>query len=122
MPHASHAKLRIYLMRLLEYSQEISGEDKFLDSLSGMPIRFTYGDLSRATKNFSNKIGQGGFGSVYLGVLPDGIQLAVKKLEGVGQGKKEFRAELTIIGKIRHVHLVKLQRFLCRRASQTSCL
>ncbi|BBN70378.1 S-domain-2 5 [Prunus dulcis] len=98
-------------MRLLEYSQEILEEDKFLDSLSGMPIRFTYGDLSRATKNFSNKIGQGGFGSVYLGVLPDGIQLAVKKLEGVGQGKKEFRAEVTIIGKIRHVHLVKLRGF-----------
>ncbi|KAM2527213.1 G-type lectin S-receptor-like serine/threonine-protein kinase SD2-5 [Malus sylvestris] len=97
--------------RLLDYSQEILEEDKFLDSLSGMPIRFMYGDLSRATKNFSNKIGQGGFGSVYIGELPDGIQLAVKKLEGLGQGKKEFRAEVTIIGKIRHVHLVKLRGF-----------
>ncbi|KAK9923127.1 hypothetical protein M0R45_031560 [Rubus argutus] len=97
--------------RLLDYSQEILEEDKFLDSLSGMPIRFTYSDLSTATKNFSTKIGQGGFGSVYLGVLPDGVQLAVKKLEGQFQGKKEFRAEVTIIGKIRHVHLVKLRGF-----------
>ncbi|PQQ07383.1 G-type lectin S-receptor-like serine/threonine-protein kinase SD2-5 [Prunus yedoensis var. nudiflora] len=83
-------------MRLLEYSQEILEEDRFLDSLSGMPIRFTYGDLSRATKNFSNKIGQGGFGSVYLGVLPDGIQLAsdvysygMVLLEIIG-GKRNF--------------------------------
>ncbi|KAL6134318.1 hypothetical protein ACLB2K_066550 [Fragaria x ananassa] len=97
--------------RLLDYSQEILEEDNFLDSLSGMPIRFKYSDLSTATKNFSTKIGQGGFGSVYLGVLPDGIQLAVKKLEGQFQGKKEFRAEVTIIGKIRHVHLVKLRGF-----------
>ncbi|PQQ10331.1 G-type lectin S-receptor-like serine/threonine-protein kinase SD2-5 [Prunus yedoensis var. nudiflora] len=56
-------------MRLLEYSQEILEEDRFLDSLSGMPIRFTYGDLSRATKNFSNKIGQGGYGMVLLEII-----------------------------------------------------
>ncbi|KAK9923128.1 hypothetical protein M0R45_031561 [Rubus argutus] len=97
--------------RLLDYSQEILEEDNFLDSVSGMPIRFSYSDLSTATKNFSTKIGIGGFGSVYLGVLPDGIQLAVKKLEGHFQGKKEFRAEVTIIGKIRHAHLVKLRGF-----------
>ncbi|KAM5578763.1 G-type lectin S-receptor-like serine/threonine-protein kinase SD2-5 [Rosa sericea] len=97
--------------RLLDYSEEIREEDTFLDSLSGMPIRFSYSDLSTATKNFSTKIGIGGFGSVYLGELPDGIQLAVKKLEGQLQGKKEFRAEVTIIGKIRHAHLVKLRGF-----------
>ena len=41
-------------------------------------------------------------------VLEDGIQLAVKKLEGVGQGAKEFKAEVSIVGSIHHVHLVKL--------------
>ncbi|KAL6134319.1 hypothetical protein ACLB2K_066551 [Fragaria x ananassa] len=97
--------------RLLDYSEEIKEEDDFLESVSGMPIRFSYSDLSTATKNFSTKIGIGGFGSVYLGELPDGIQLAVKKLEGQFQGKKEFRAEVTIIGKIRHAHLVKLRGF-----------
>ncbi|XP_056167526.1 G-type lectin S-receptor-like serine/threonine-protein kinase SD2-5 isoform X2 [Syzygium oleosum] len=96
---------------LLDYPEETLEEDNFFDSLSSMPIRFTYGDLSRATKNFSSKIGQGGFGSVYLGVLADGTHLAVKKLEGIGQGKKEFRAEVSIIGSIHHVHLVKLKGF-----------
>lgn len=96
---------------LPDYSEETLEEDNFLDSLSGMPIRFSYGDLSRATKNFSSKIGQGGFGSVYVGVLADGTHLAVKKLEGIGQGKKEFRAEVSIIGSIHHVHLVKLKGF-----------
>ncbi|XP_014501398.1 G-type lectin S-receptor-like serine/threonine-protein kinase SD2-5 [Vigna radiata var. radiata] len=86
-------------------------DDDFLDSISGMPARFTFAALCRATKDFSTKIGEGGFGSVYLGELEDGTQLAVKKLEGVGQGAKEFKAEVSIIGSIHHVHLVKLKGF-----------
>ncbi|XP_022724597.1 G-type lectin S-receptor-like serine/threonine-protein kinase SD2-5 [Durio zibethinus] len=97
--------------RLLESAEENLEEDNFLDSFSGMPVRYTYGELCKATKNFSKKVGQGGFGSVYQGVMPDGTQLAVKKLEGIGQGKKEFRAEVRTIGSIHHVHLVKLKGF-----------
>ncbi|KAL3360980.1 hypothetical protein AABB24_014083 [Solanum stoloniferum] len=88
-----------------------SEEDNFLEGLSGMPIRFSYKELQNATNNFSIKLGQGGFGSVYQGVLPDGARLAVKKLEGIGQGKKEFRAEVSIIGSIHHLHLVRLRGF-----------
>ncbi|KAG8075856.1 hypothetical protein GUJ93_ZPchr0006g45849 [Zizania palustris] len=88
-----------------------SEDDGFLQTISGAPMRFTYRELQDATSNFSNKLGQGGFGSVYLGTLPDGSRIAVKKLEGIGQGKKEFRAEVTIIGSIHHIHLVKLRGF-----------
>nr|XP_040258823.1 G-type lectin S-receptor-like serine/threonine-protein kinase SD2-5 [Aegilops tauschii subsp. strangulata] len=56
-------------------------------------------------------IGKGGFGSVYLRTLPDGCRIAVKKLEGVCQGEKEFHFEVTIIGGIHHRHLVKLRGF-----------
>ncbi|XP_072960852.1 G-type lectin S-receptor-like serine/threonine-protein kinase SD2-5 [Typha angustifolia] len=98
--------------RLPEPSQAGSSEeDNFLESISGMPIRFSYRELQVATDNFTVKLGQGGFGSVYLGKLPDGNRIAVKKLEGIGQGKKEFRAEVTIIGSIHHIHLVKLRGF-----------
>ncbi|XP_007023184.2 PREDICTED: G-type lectin S-receptor-like serine/threonine-protein kinase SD2-5 [Theobroma cacao] len=97
--------------QLLECAQENLEEDNFLDSFSGMPVRYSYGELCKATKDFSTKVGQGGFGSVYRGVMPDGTPLAVKKLEGIGQGKKEFRAEVRIIGSIHHVHLVKLKGF-----------
>lgn len=86
-------------------------DDGFLQTISGAPMRFTYRELEDATNNFSNKLGQGGFGSVYLGTLPDGSRIAVKKLEGIGQGKKEFRSEVTIIGSIHHIHLVKLRGF-----------
>ncbi|KAM5564484.1 G-type lectin S-receptor-like serine/threonine-protein kinase SD2-5 [Rosa sericea] len=91
--------------------EDTSEEDNFLENLTGMPIRFSYKDLQTATNNFSKKLGQGGFGSVYEGVLPDGTRLAVKKLEGIGQGKKEFRAEVSIIGSIHHLHLVRLRGF-----------
>ncbi|KAL4289667.1 hypothetical protein GQ457_14G005450 [Hibiscus cannabinus] len=97
--------------RWLESAEEKLEDDNFLDSLSGMPVRYTYRELCKATKNFSIKVGQGGFGSVYQGELPDGTQLAVKKLESIGQGKKEFRAEVRIIGSIHHMHLVKLKGF-----------
>ncbi|MQM09845.1 hypothetical protein Taro_042730 [Colocasia esculenta] len=92
--------------------QGSSEEDNFLmENISGMPIRFSYTELRQATDNFSVKLGQGGFGSVYLGKLPDGSRVAVKKLEGIGQGKKEFRAEVSIIGSIHHIHLVRLRGF-----------
>jgi serine/threonine protein kinase len=96
--------------RLPESPRE-SEEDNFLENLTGMPIRFRYKDLEVATNNFSEKLGSGGFGSVYKGALPDGTQLAVKQLEGIGQGKKEFRAEVSIIGSIHHLNLVRLKGF-----------
>ncbi|XVE53611.1 hypothetical protein DITRI_Ditri03aG0016600 [Diplodiscus trichospermus] len=94
-----------------ESPDETSEEENFLGTLTGMPTRFTYNDLRTATNNFSVKLGRGGFGSVYRGTLPDGTLLAVKKLEGIGQGKKEFRAEVGIIGSIHHLHLVRLKGF-----------
>ncbi|KAA8521572.1 hypothetical protein F0562_012245 [Nyssa sinensis] len=97
--------------QLPESPKETSEEDNFLENLSGMPIHFSYKDLQTATNDFSVKLGQGGFGSVYQGVLPDGTRVAVKKLEGLGQGKKEFRAEVSTIGSIHHNHLVKLKGF-----------
>ncbi|KAL3497376.1 hypothetical protein ACH5RR_040108 [Cinchona calisaya] len=97
--------------KLPESPKQSSDEENFWENLTGMPVRFSYNDLQTATKNFSVKLGQGGFGSVYHGVLLDGTQLAVKKLEGIGQGKKEFRAEVSIIGSIHHLHLVRLKGF-----------
>jgi len=87
------------------------GDDDFLKSLTSMPIRFSYNDLETATNNFSVKLGQGGFGSVYKGILKDETQIAVKKLEGIGQGKKEFKVEVSTIGSIHHNHLVRLKGF-----------
>nr|CAD1819304.1 unnamed protein product [Ananas comosus var. bracteatus] len=70
-----------------------------------------YSDLQRVTKNFSDKLGGGGFGSVYKGLLPDSTAIAVKKLHGIQQGEKQFRAEVSTIGTIQHVNLIRLLGF-----------
>ncbi|EEE60371.1 hypothetical protein OsJ_13503 [Oryza sativa Japonica Group] len=77
-------------------------------------IAFRYSDLDHATKNFSEKLGEGGFGSVFKGVLRDLTVVAVKRLDGARQGEKQFRAEVSSIGLIQHINLVKLIGFCCQ--------
>jgi hypothetical protein len=80
---------------------------------SGGIIAFRYTDLSHATKTFSEQLGAGGFGSVFKGVLSDSTPIAVKRLDGARQGEKQFRAEVSSIGLIQHINLVKLIGFCC---------
>ncbi|XP_047312172.1 proline-rich receptor-like protein kinase PERK4 [Impatiens glandulifera] len=80
-------------------------------NLSGNNILFTYEELAAATGGFSqaNVIGQGGFGFVHKGILPNGKEVAVKSLKsGSGQGDREFQAEVDIISRVHHRHLVSL--------------
>ncbi|KAE8727790.1 putative LRR receptor-like serine/threonine-protein kinase [Hibiscus syriacus] len=61
---------------------------------------FTHADILRATDNFSEDrvLGKGGYGTVYRGVLPDGREVAVKKLQREGiEGEREFRAEMEVL-------------------------
>ncbi|CAN5975752.1 unnamed protein product [Sphagnum jensenii] len=72
---------------------------------------FTIEELAAATGGFSNEnlLGEGGFGKVYKGTLPSGAIVAVKQLTvGGGQGDREFRAEVEIISRVHHRHLVSL--------------
>ncbi|KAI3465308.1 hypothetical protein Pfo_021971 [Paulownia fortunei] len=70
--------------------------------------RFTYNELKKATKNFSEVIGEGGSGIVYKGVLTDGRVAAVKKLGDAIQGEAEFLAEVSIIGRLNHRNLIEM--------------
>ncbi|GMH02469.1 hypothetical protein Nepgr_004308 [Nepenthes gracilis] len=69
--------------------------------------------LQEATNNFSDSaiLGRGGFGVVYKGILPDGTQIAVKRMESnvIGtKGLAEFQAEIAVLTKVSHKHLVAL--------------
>ncbi|KAJ0857010.1 putative protein kinase RLK-Pelle-SD-2b family [Helianthus annuus] len=92
-------------------------EEEYLIQVPGMPTRFYYEDLKTATENFSKKLGEGGFGSVFEGSLEDGSKIAVKCLEGLSHVKKSFLAEVESIGSIHHVNLVRLRGF-CTWKSQ----
>ncbi|KAL8463500.1 hypothetical protein ACS0TY_034231 [Phlomoides rotata] len=72
---------------------------------------FDLSTISKATDNFSinNKLGEGGFGPVYKGVLEDGHEIAVKRLSRTSnQGVDEFKNEVVCIAKLQHRNLVKL--------------
>ncbi|PIA60777.1 hypothetical protein AQUCO_00300354v1 [Aquilegia coerulea] len=70
---------------------------------------FDFNTVAEATNNFSNKLGQGGFGPVYKGKLLDGREIAVKRLSrSSGQGVQEFKNELMLICKLQHRNLVRL--------------
>jgi len=72
---------------------------------------FDYEELYTATNGFSPStiLGEGGFGRVYKGQLLSGKAVAVKQLTvGGGQGDREFRAEVEIISRVHHRHLVSL--------------
>ncbi|XP_058072873.1 cysteine-rich receptor-like protein kinase 10 isoform X2 [Magnolia sinica] len=67
--------------------------------------------IEEATNYFSdeNKLGEGGFGPVYKGMLPDGKQIAVKRLSRSSvQGLEEFKNEILLIAKLQHRNLVRL--------------
>ncbi|CAK7349981.1 unnamed protein product [Dovyalis caffra] len=87
-------------------------------AVEGSLMAFGYRDLQNATKNFSEKLGGGGFGSVFKGVLPDTSVIAVKKLEGISQGEKQFRSEVSTIGTVQHVNLVRLRGFCSEGAKK----
>ncbi|XP_024360860.1 probable LRR receptor-like serine/threonine-protein kinase At1g56140 isoform X2 [Physcomitrium patens] len=76
------------------------------------PNLFSYAELKAATRSFDpgNKLGEGGYGVVYKGVLADGTEVAVKTLSAKSyQGKHEFLNEAALITAVQHRSLVKLK-------------
>ncbi|GMN69181.1 hypothetical protein TIFTF001_038232 [Ficus carica] len=72
---------------------------------------FTLANIEAATKHFSieNKLGEGGYGPVYKGILPDGQEVAVKKLSASStQGFEEFKNEVVLTAKLQHVNHVRV--------------
>ncbi|KAL6331677.1 hypothetical protein AAG906_014327 [Vitis piasezkii] len=75
---------------------------------------FSYKELYTATNGFSeeNKLGEGGFGSVYWGKTTDGLQIAVKKLKAMNsKAEMEFAVEVEVLGRVRHKNLLGLRGY-----------
>ncbi|PIN06476.1 Serine/threonine protein kinase [Handroanthus impetiginosus] len=86
-------------------------EDEEFVGIETKPYTFGYTRLRAATDDFSiiNKLGEGGFGPVYKGILEDGRIIAVKQLSVASyQGKSQFVAEIATISCVQHRNLVKL--------------
>ncbi|KAL5839959.1 hypothetical protein ACOSQ4_012567 [Xanthoceras sorbifolium] len=77
-------------------------------------VLYSFADIEAATNKFSMeyKLGEGGYGPVYKGVLHDGQEVAVKKLSKTStQGFEEFKNEVMLTAKLQHVNLVRLVGF-----------
>ncbi|KAI9165694.1 hypothetical protein LWI28_018891 [Acer negundo] len=74
-------------------------------------LKVPFGEIQFTTKNFDSNlvIGKGGFGTVYKGILRNGVKVAVKRSQpGSGQGLSEFQTEIMVLSKIHNRHLVSL--------------
>ncbi|CAN6452138.1 unnamed protein product [Victoria cruziana] len=106
-------QIRRHRIEKLKYSKEADDHD-VEDATEKADIdlpHITLRAIQDATEKFSdeNKLGEGGFGPVYKGKLPDGMEVAVKRLASAsGQGVKEFKNEVKLIAKLQHTNLVRL--------------
>ncbi|RZC93617.1 hypothetical protein C5167_007656 [Papaver somniferum] len=88
--------------------------DDIVEIQSSESLEFKFSTINAATSNFSddNKLGRGGFGTVYKGTLTDGQEIAVKRLsENSCQGEEEFKNEVALLIKLQHKNLVRLLGF-----------
>ncbi|QHO00322.1 G-type lectin S-receptor-like serine/threonine-protein kinase At2g19130 isoform X2 [Arachis hypogaea] len=105
--------IAILLIRLWKRGTTTSSNAMAGDTLKP----YNYRDLRKATRNFTIKLGKGGFSTVYKGEFPDSTFIAVKELRGHFQEEKQLRAELNTVGLIQHKNLVRLLGF-CLQGSQ----
>ncbi|PHT35430.1 G-type lectin S-receptor-like serine/threonine-protein kinase SD1-1 [Capsicum baccatum] len=102
-------KMRVEKERL-DHNNNKDNRSQILREAFELPL-FDLSTIMKATDNFSleNKIGTGGFGKVYKGVLEEGQEVAVKRLsETSRQGNDEFKNEVICIAELQHRNLVKL--------------
>ncbi|XP_048433196.1 cysteine-rich receptor-like protein kinase 34 [Pyrus x bretschneideri] len=93
--------------------------EEFLDAYKDlMPRRYSYSDIKKITMDFKDKLGQGGFGSVFKGELSDGHRVAVKMLSGSKDEGQDFINEVAIIGRIHHVNVVQLIGFSSEKSKR----
>ncbi|XP_057798690.1 probable receptor-like protein kinase At5g20050 isoform X2 [Salvia miltiorrhiza] len=102
--------------RRLSMYEEIEGFLKSDNKLS--PIRYSYSDIKKMTRDFREKLGEGGYGCVYKGKLRSGHHVAVKLLGKATTNGQDFINEIGTIGRIHHVNVVKLVGYCAERSKR----
>lgn len=108
----------IYKWRRRHLSMFDMVED-FLQSQNNLtPIKYSFSEIKKMTNGFKNKLGEGGYGSVYKGKLRSGCMVAVKTLGKSKCNGQEFINEVATIGRIHHVNVVQLIGFCAERSKR----
>ncbi|KAL5979951.1 hypothetical protein ACLOJK_039063 [Asimina triloba] len=112
---AAMVGMKLYHSWRLERRKDIENQikvEKFLKEYKSLkPTRYSSSDLKRMTDQFKEKLGQGGYGSVYKGKLDNGFPVAVKILHKSNEDARDFVNEVATIGRIHHVNVVRLLGF-----------
>ncbi|XP_057508032.1 rust resistance kinase Lr10-like [Actinidia eriantha] len=91
----------------------------FLRSQNNLrPISYSYSDIKKMTKGFRDKLGEGGYGSVYKGKLRSGRLVAIKVLGKPKANGQEFINEVATIGRIHHTNVVQLIGYCAERSKR----
>ncbi|THG11202.1 hypothetical protein TEA_030185 [Camellia sinensis var. sinensis] len=83
-----------------------------------MPIMYSYLDIKKMTKGFKDKLGEGGYGCVYKGMLRSGHPAAIKILDKSKANGQDFINEVATIGRIHHINVVRLIGFCVERSKR----
>ncbi|XP_059589835.1 rust resistance kinase Lr10-like [Vitis vinifera] len=106
---------RVYSSNKVERENRVKVK-KFLEDYEALkPSRYSYADIKRITSQFKNKLGEGGYGTVYKGKLSDEVFVAVKILDNSQGNGEEFINEVATMGTIHHVNIVRLVGFCADR-------
>ncbi|KAL8550887.1 hypothetical protein ACS0TY_000097 [Phlomoides rotata] len=108
----------IYKFRRSHLSRFAAIEDFLQSENNLMPIRYSYSDIKKMTRGFREKLGQGGYGTVYKGKLRSGYDVAIKLLGKPGGNGQDFMNEISTIGRIHHVNIVKLVGYCAERSKR----
>ncbi|XP_050278579.1 LEAF RUST 10 DISEASE-RESISTANCE LOCUS RECEPTOR-LIKE PROTEIN KINASE-like 2.3 isoform X1 [Quercus robur] len=90
----------------------------FLQSHNLMPIRYSYSQIKSMTNGFKDKLGQGGYGTVFKGKLQSGYPVAIKLLSKSKANGQDFMNEVATIGRIHHINVVQLIGFCVEGSKQ----
>ncbi|KAL8537998.1 hypothetical protein ACS0TY_000086 [Phlomoides rotata] len=107
----------IYKFRRSRLSRFAAIEDFLQSENNLMPIRYSYSDIKKMTRGFREKLGRG-YGTVYKGKLRSGYDVAVKLLKTSGGNGQDFMNEISTIGRIHHVNIVKLVGYCAERSKR----
>jgi serine/threonine protein kinase len=111
--------IALYIWKHREIQKKRRGSndaEKMVKTLHDSSLNFKYSTIEKATGSFNeeNKLGQGGFGTVYKGVLQDGREIAVKRLYFNNRHRAaDFYNEVNIISSVDHKNLVRLLGCSC---------
>lgn len=105
-----------------EAAEETANAEQFIRTYqSTLLTKYSYKDVKKMTNTLKERLGEGGYGTVYKGRLPDGRPIAVKMLDKSSNNSQEFINEVATIGTIHHVNIIRLLGF-CLEGSKRALI